>query len=327
MDDELKWNNYSEERRLRRNNKGFILNLSGNNLNQHHMESICYTLLNRYYILNLNKLDLSINHGITDLNVKLLFKCIGEKCHKLENIDLSFANITDKSCEDIYRFYYKYFINKSNYVLLHKIDLSFTRITGHGLMLLDQLFDEFPSSKKKVKYIHNKKISKTATNNTNNKKTIKNKRSKHKISCNKTKRKKRKKTNKTSISEERRRKDDNDKNDILSLKDDHDHKDQSFDYIEMQENIDPFQKLIRSKHEKKSKSQSFEIVLKGCFFETTLINNYNCLASIPKLQTHCCIKFRFSLLIFIFFHEIKHQQQDIKYVTPNRADSAETDMD
>eukprot|EP01083_Nonionella_stella_P091253 255083_1 len=204
------------------------LNLSGNNLNSFDLSCICKCIKHRYKPLNLSKLDLSINHNINDTSVGALFRCIGTKCHNLNAIDLSYANITDLSANIIYKFYHKYFINtNTNHVLLHKIDLSFTRISEHGLFILDQLFNELPKS---VIYIHNK----------------------------------------------------------------HHRKDKHA--------VKPKQKVqnVESKHaanvkkvsSKRRKSQSFEIVLKGCFFEPMACKNYNCLASIPKLQTHCCIEIK-----------------------------------
>merc|ERR1712228_1103060 len=38
-----------------------------------------------------------------------------------------------------------------------------------------------------------------------------------------------------------------------------------------------------------SKSQSFEIVLKGCYFEPMNCRNYDRRSAVPKLQTTCCI--------------------------------------
>lgn len=237
---------------------------------------MCKAMLDRYYPLNLSKLDLSINHNISDLCVKFLFKCIGEKCHKLQCIDLSYANITDLSCDIIYNFYYKYFINHKNKLNhkkcgyhkgshkyyqrdlthLHKIDLSFTRISENGLITLDQLFNELPSNhtrdhENKIKYIHNKSLSSSSNSSAKNITNTNNKQSSF--------------------------------NSINSNNDNENDK-------------DPLYKIMQSKHRKK-KSQSFEIVLKGCFFEPMLCKNYNCLASIPKLQTHCCIKLSICNLI------------------------------
>ena len=288
LEHESKWNDYAQ-RKLLRKNKPFSLNLSGNNLNGNHIGYICEALLNRYYPLNLIKLDLSINHNISDLCAKLLFKCIGDKCHKLQCIDLSYANITDLSCDIIYNFYFKYFLNKTNHTHLHKIDLSFTRISENGLIILDKLYNELPSKcidHQQIKYIHNKSSSSTSSHESPSKSKSKSK------SKTKSKHSKTKKSN--NIHPWR-----NSNSSIEYEQFNDDVKEQSIDYTEIEinesdkdkENIDPFNKIIRSKH-RKQKSQSFEIVLKGCFFEPMLCKNYICLAAIPKLQTHCCIKLR-----------------------------------
>jgi len=294
MDAESKWNELHEhtqnERLKRKRPKPVTLNLSGNNLNCQHMAAMCKALLSRTQPINLGKFDLSINHNISDLCVRLLFKCIGEKCPKLQWIDLSYANITDTSCNIIYDFYYKYFISSfhehdDHSVLLHKIDLSFTRISENGLVILDDLFNELPKS---IKYIHDKKRDQS---NTIRAKT-KPKRSKSMASKirNDTKRSSKKRQQQTldiDASESTQEQKGDNIHDCIEQE----NSDQNVPIAATAAKIDPFKKLLmRPKAHKRSKSQSFEIVLKGCFFEPMQCKNYKCLASVPKLQTLCCIK-------------------------------------
>merc|ERR1719334_106806 len=91
----------------------FALNLSENNLNEKHLRLICRALFDRKQPLNLGALDLSVNHNINDDCARVLFRCIGLKCPRLESIDISYANITDIVCDVIYDFYGRYVLDRN----------------------------------------------------------------------------------------------------------------------------------------------------------------------------------------------------------------------
>merc|ERR1712048_1419751 len=173
------------------------------------MNKVGKALMGRRAHMRLSHLDLSKNHNISDVCVRNLFKSICARLDKLECINLSYANITDKICADIHNFYME---KEGKHRCLHKIDLSFTRISQNGLFVLDELFNKLV-----VKISGSPKACKSKKNK-------------------KMKKKKKEKTEKDG--RERRK-------------------------------------------------QSFEILLKGCFFQPMLCKNYNATASVPKLQTFC----------------------------------------
>ena len=116
---------------------GLELMLSSNTLNSRQMSRICRALLWRKSPLRLSRLDLSKNQ-ISDRCARSLLRCVGRHCPRLESMDLSYANVTDASCDAIAAFYDRYATRSK----LHSIDLSFTRISDCGLVTLDALFDE-----------------------------------------------------------------------------------------------------------------------------------------------------------------------------------------
>jgi len=126
--------------------KNLSLNLSSNNLCSAQLSRMCRALLSRPRSspLSLTQLDLSQNHNISDRSTRALLSCVGRHCPMLQSIDLSFANITDASCDAIAAFYdkYAYGVAGPRGCQLHRIDLSFTRISDCGLVTLDALFDE-----------------------------------------------------------------------------------------------------------------------------------------------------------------------------------------
>lgn len=254
LDDEVKWNEaqrLSVERKLSAA-RPFALNLSENNLNEKQFGLLCRAVLDRRSPLNIQSLDLSVNHNINDHCARVLFRCIGAKCPLLEAIDLSFANITDVSCDVIYDFYGRYFLDReakgpsSGNVSLHKIDLSFTRISGNGLLTLDALCNTIHIDTQSAR-----------------------KHQKHKL---------RRGGKLTAARSERREAGGPDAVDSANGADGADGR---------RFGRGNGQWFGRRRH---SKSQSFEIVLKGCFFGPMLCRNYDARSAVPRLQTTCCLK-------------------------------------
>jgi len=281
LDDEAKWKEAQREQSRERGRvlRPFALNLSANNLNEKHIAMICRALLDRVQPLNVGALDLSWNHNISDECARVLFRCIGTKCPSLKALDLSYANITDTSCHVIYDFYRRFVLDREAATsptmaagigtktkrdrkrkranvrgpsrnALHRIDLSFTRISENGLLTLDELFNEIPKS---MKYIHNDFGPDVDTPN--------------------------------SLKPHRER-----LRSVLSPVEslqieapskEHAATSTSFD--------DDSYKLAQFGRRRHSKAQSFEIVLKGCSFSPMHCRNYDRGSAVPKLQTTCCI--------------------------------------
>eukprot|EP01083_Nonionella_stella_P007889 22698_1 len=117
------------------------LYLSNNALDDACIDVFCNRLLSSHHHIasSLIHLDLSDNIRITGQCVEILFTLIGEKCNRLNTLNLSRTSVDDRVCDAIYDYYRCYYGSSvCNVRYIHLMDNKC--ITIQGLHKLNQVF-------------------------------------------------------------------------------------------------------------------------------------------------------------------------------------------